>query len=721
MSKASTRRSAPSWVTALTLAGPHGGDILSSERRNSNLDIDGLARLLLTEHGIQLQQRLLNVLENDPAFDKSGNYFDSRIERFKTSVSRAKRLHQLQQLHNWSEDELATAIELIGEPTAFSLHWKGFLPTLREQGTPEQHELFLRKAENMEIIGCYAQTELGHGSNVHSLETTATWKPSDRTFTLHSPSLTAAKWWVGTLGFCANYAIVMARLILKGKDYGPHPFLCQIRDLTTHTPLPGVYVGDIGPKVGYNTVDNGFLLLNHVKVPHINMLARFEADELATRHKAADVCFLRRFSRVDPDRDTYVPPHSPAVIYGTITKLRAALVSESARNLARGLTIAIRYCAVRRQGTDPDSKDEGAERQVLDHSLVQIRLFPRLAESLALAFTGQAMMKLHLEAKAALQIVRSGSGDESSMARRAKELFSEAHATSCGLKALATTAAVEGLEACRRACGGHGYSSFAGIGSIHADYMPSQTYEGDNYVLMQQTANYLLKTASSVVKGNGPSKATAENLARYLEKKHEQVRFDLAQGEDLVAAFGWRAAYLTFEILYRREDDGKTPNDLQVDYSLLSTAHSEFFVVSSMHQKLSSTDTISKINVETLSVTWDLFRLYALTRVVQAAHEFYKSAALDVRQVVAAERELLPGLLKSIRPHAVRLVDAWKLPDWLLDSSLGRYDGKVYEDLLYRASELNPLNRLVIDTRPDRGSEDADSIASRQSSRLVKL
>ncbi len=103
----------------------------------------------------------------------------------------------------------------------------------------------------MDIIGCYAQTELGHGSNVRRLETTATWNPADRTFTLHSPSLTAAKWWVGTLGVCANYAIVIARLILEGEDYGPHPFLCQIRDLTTHTSLRGIYVGDIGPKLGY--------------------------------------------------------------------------------------------------------------------------------------------------------------------------------------------------------------------------------------------------------------------------------------------------------------------------------------------------------------------------------------------------------------------------------------------------------------------------------------
>lgn len=136
----------------------------------------------------------------------------------------------------------------------FSPHSNIKQACIREQGTDEQHELFLRPAEKMEIIGCFCQTELGHGSNVRKLETTATWDPSDRTFILHSPHLTSSKWWAGTLGRTANYAIVMAQLIIAGKGYGPHPFVCQIRDLITHEPLDGVYVGDIGPKLGYKLV-----------------------------------------------------------------------------------------------------------------------------------------------------------------------------------------------------------------------------------------------------------------------------------------------------------------------------------------------------------------------------------------------------------------------------------------------------------------------------------
>ena len=83
-------------------------------------------------------------------------------------------------------------------------------------------------------------------SNVRGLETTATWNPEDKTFTLHSPHLTASKWWIGSLGRTANHAVVMAQLIIGGKPYGPHPFICQIRDMKTHLPLENIHVGDIG-------------------------------------------------------------------------------------------------------------------------------------------------------------------------------------------------------------------------------------------------------------------------------------------------------------------------------------------------------------------------------------------------------------------------------------------------------------------------------------------
>jgi len=221
----------PSWVKALKPSGPQGSEILQQERSKSNLDVDQLADFMFTKEVLERNQRLLKILEAEQVFEKSQNYFRGRNERIQAALARGKRLRQLSVKYKWSKEDYQVANELISEPTPYGLHASMFLVTLREQGTPEQHKLFLEKAENYEYIGCYAQTELGHGSNVRGLETTATWNPEDKTFTMHSPHLTASKWWIGSLGKMANHAVVMAQLIIEGKSYGPHPFVVQIRDL----------------------------------------------------------------------------------------------------------------------------------------------------------------------------------------------------------------------------------------------------------------------------------------------------------------------------------------------------------------------------------------------------------------------------------------------------------------------------------------------------------
>lgn len=346
---------------------------------------------------------------------------------------------------------------------------------MRGQGTPEQQELFLKKAENYEIIGCYAQTELGHGSNVRGLETTATWNPEDKTFTIHSPHLTASKWWIGSLGRTATHAVVMAQLIIGGKPYGPHPFVVQVRDLKTHAPLENIHVGDIGPKFGYNTMDNGFLLFNKVKVPHISMLARF--------------------SMVDPKTNKYVRPSSPALVYGTLTWVRSTIVLQAGSVLARGVTIAVRYAAIRRQFEDKDAPAGEGENQVLNYSMVQIRLLTLLAATFALHFTGQSMMNMYQSNQEKMLKNAQDSSSKRSPGpeetHSGSDLLADLHATSCGLKSLASTTAAEGLEVCRRACGGHGYSSFSGIGPWYADYLPTTTWEGDNFMITQQVARYV--------------------------------------------------------------------------------------------------------------------------------------------------------------------------------------------------------------------------------------
>lgn len=457
----------PDWVKALKPAGPQGSELLSMERAKSDLDIEQIKTFMFGADYLETKHKILKILQSEKVFDKSQNYFAGRVDRFRTALARAKRLRQLAVEHEWALEEHNIAVDLVSEPMPYGLHGTMFLLTLFGQSNDKQGMKFFSRAMNYEIIGCYAQTELGHGSNVRGLETTATWNNDKKTFTIHSPTLTASKWWIGSLGRTANHAVVMAQLIVNGVSHGPHPFCFQIRDMETHQPLEGIHVGDVGPKFGYNTMDNGFLLFNNVEVPHDAMLAKH--------------------SRVDKKTGEYIKPKSAALVYGTMTWVRSTIVWQSGGVLARGVTIAIRYCAVRRQFKDNDAPaEQKGESQVLDYSMVSYRLLTLLASAYALHFTGKLMMDMYQNGTSGI------SNDPSTEAQEnMNSALGDLHATSCGLKSLSSTIAADGLEQSRRACGGHGYSSFSGIGPFYCDYLPNITWEGDNYMLTQQVARYV--------------------------------------------------------------------------------------------------------------------------------------------------------------------------------------------------------------------------------------
>lgn len=124
-------------------------------------------------------------------------------------------------------------------------------------------------------MGCYAQTELGHGSDVQRLETTATYNKDTDTFTINTPTISAAKWWIGDLGMHCTHAAIFAQLVIDKKKYGIHCFLVPVRDPKTFKTLPGVEAGDIGPKQGFNTKDNGYVIFNNTTIPRKNMLMKY--------------------------------------------------------------------------------------------------------------------------------------------------------------------------------------------------------------------------------------------------------------------------------------------------------------------------------------------------------------------------------------------------------------------------------------------------------------
>lgn len=68
-----------------------------------------------------------------------------------------------------------------------------FVPSLSNLGTEEQQAEWVERAWNCNVIGTYAQTELGHGTFIRGLETTATYDLSSKEIVIHSPSIRAYK------------------------------------------------------------------------------------------------------------------------------------------------------------------------------------------------------------------------------------------------------------------------------------------------------------------------------------------------------------------------------------------------------------------------------------------------------------------------------------------------------------------------------------------------
>jgi acyl-CoA oxidase len=236
---------------------------LAKERLQSYLPVQELANHLLAGDGfLERQERVLKVLQQEPLLSKTTQQNLSRPERYKLGLARAKLLRRLADRLNWDHDDHKMAEYLVDDVSPYMLHMEMFVTTIREQANDAQRKYWLPLIESWKIIGAYAQTELGHGSNVRGLELEAKWVPGSKEFILHSPTLTASKWWNGTLGRTANHSIVVAQLLLSQPvsagsaeteyvSYGPHQFIVQVRDLKSHLPLDGIVIGDIGPKYGY--------------------------------------------------------------------------------------------------------------------------------------------------------------------------------------------------------------------------------------------------------------------------------------------------------------------------------------------------------------------------------------------------------------------------------------------------------------------------------------
>ncbi|WP_020497070.1 acyl-CoA dehydrogenase [Sciscionella marina] len=338
------------------------------------------------------------------------------------------------------------------------VQWGLFGGAVELLGTRRHHERYLAEIMDLRLLGCFAMTETGHGSDVQQLRTTGRYEPGTGEFVIDTPDESARKDYIGNAAVHGRMAVVFGQLSTGGKAYGVHAWLVPIRD-QHGDPAPGVTIEDCGPKEGLNGVDNGRLWFDHVRVPRAALLDHFGAV-------AEDGTYT---SPIEHDNARFF------TMLGTLIRGRVSVAGAAGAATKTALTIAVRYANTRRQFSAPDSE---REVPLLDYLAHQRRLLPALARSYALHFAQEELV-------ASLHRVQTGEQPDE---RTRRELESRA----AGLKALGTWHASRTIQTCREACGGAGYLSENQLPRWQADIDVFTTFEGDNTVMLQLVAKGLL-------------------------------------------------------------------------------------------------------------------------------------------------------------------------------------------------------------------------------------
>lgn len=488
--------------------------------------------------------------------------------------------------------------------------------TVAKLGTAKHHEAILPKLNTLELTGCFSMTELGHGSNVAGIETTAVYDPATREFVINTPTNEASKYWIGGSGQHGKISAVFAQLTVDGVYQGVHVFMVRIRD-DQLGPVPGVRIKDHGPKMGLNGVDNGQIWFDNVRVPRDAMLDRYASVDEAGRYSSPLPTVSARFG----------------TMVGGLTMGRILIAQGAVTACMIGSSIAIRYSAQRPQFGD---------KLIMDYLSHQRRLLPGLAATYA----------LHLGLKQLKNIAFAAKPD-------AKQV----HVLSSGLKAAATWTRVEVLQNCRECCGGMGFLAANKIGPMKSDMDVDVTFEGDNTVMMQQVSRALLDDKSVTAAAPGPqqrvavagSKSISPQQLLTLLSLHESLLLSKIRGAmSAAAAGGPRGAGAAAAAAF--EDN----LDLVVQ---LGWAHTEKWCMGVLLQEAAAAPARAKAGIAAMA------QLFGATRVERNLASYLAAGVLtgsDAAALRAAVNRACRQLGGSGAKPALVLCEGFGVPDHLL-------------------------------------------------------
>ncbi|WP_445165914.1 acyl-CoA dehydrogenase family protein [Mycolicibacterium sp. Dal123E01] len=529
------------------------------------------------------------------------------------------------------------------------VQWGLFGGAIENLGTERHHKAYVQRIIDMDLVGCFGMTETGHGSDVQSLETTATYDPATEEFVINSPTPTSRKDYIGGAAETARVSAVFAQLITEGETHGVHCFVVPIRD-DEGNDLPGVTTSDCLYKGGLPGVDNGRLMFDHVRVPRENLL-----------NKYADVA---------PDGTYTSPIENPNrrffTMLGTLIRGRVTVGGSAAASARVALDIAVRYALQRRQFSAPDGDGEVL---IMDYLVHQRRLFPLIARSYALQFAqNELVAKLH-------EVQTSDNPD----AEEQRELESRA----AGLKAANTWHASAAIQEAREACGGAGYLAENRLIALRADTDVFTTFEGDNHVLTQLVAKELLTAYADDIKGMSPvewvrfaanfagdrvmKRTAAETIMQRIvdARQDNEEEGSLFNRGTQVKMFEDREEYLLASVARRLQGKAKEMsafdafNAVQDHVLHTAQAHIDRIVLEAFVAGIDACP--DEQAREILGLVCDV---YALSAIEDDKAWFIEHRMLSTERAKAVTRGINERC-RALRPHAELLVDGFGVPEQL--------------------------------------------------------
>lgn len=506
----------------------------------------------------------------------------------------------------------------------FVIHYQLFGGTILELGTEYHHKIYFDDINKMKIVGGFAMTEMGHGSNVRNIETIARYDFQTQEFVIDSPTPSSTKFWIGNTSRYGTHVVLFCRLIFNNEDKGVHGIIVNIRDMETKEIRPGIELGDCGPKIGWNGIDNAWIRFSNFRAPRLNLLSRFasitESGEYITKLSSPGKLFQITISQLVMGRMLYIvgPP---------------AYLNVAIKN-------TFRYAMQRRQFGEKEKPEE----LLINYPTHYQTLIPMISNVFALEFSRNVIVERFPESK---------------MPDKADSY----NAIIGGVKATVAEYAIQSISKLRTMCGGNGFSAYSLFGYMRDELEVFQTAEGDGTVLFQQLTKHLLVEYRKWYKKEGVKGYIIKEVQSFLDTSnpyytHSRSIPYLISDEFHLHAFVFRfekqrSILITKLSLLKSKGLTFTQswNESLLDIQKLARYYTQLFCLESSYLCVKKC-----VDPGSRSVLSNIVKLYALTN-IENDFGFYRNANFLSAGKALAISDAIRDLCVQLKPFIFELME----------------------------------------------------------------